>query len=72
MKSNKDYQREYRQRMAETHERFILYIPKEDYGKMTELAKTQDWINKTGRKSGEVNLQQAIVEIIKRGLDTYD
>lgn len=69
-KTNSTKQAEYRARMGAEHERFILWVPKDDYAELKAIAEAKGWINHTGRKAGQANMQQALVEAVKEGLAT--
>jgi hypothetical protein len=72
MKDNKEYQRAYRERMARDFERFILYIPKDDFTRLLELAKRKEWISKAGRKAGAPNIQDTLAEVLRAGLVPFN
>ena len=72
MKTNKEYQRAYRERMAEAFERFILYIPKEDYVRIMKIAEDKKWLSKTGKSAGAVNMQDALVNVLREGIKALE
>lgn len=70
--NNRKNQQAYKQRMSETHTSCRVWIENETIERINALAAQETWLNKTGRAAGEVNLQQAINEILKSGLDSLE
>lgn len=71
-KKASEYQRAFRERMAESHERVVLWVPREDYERAMALGQRLEIVNTMGRNPGQVNMQKVLQECIRQGIVTME
>jgi hypothetical protein len=68
MCKSKSSQASFTQRMRNEHTRRAAWIDKALDKKLCKLARTKNWINTTGSKTGQPNMQRTLIEVISAGV----